>query len=60
MTGRREKLTAVVRLLFGIGILALGLVFLRACFSPPQLPDTRFSASPGAPPETSDALPSRY
>lgn len=57
---RREKLSAIVRLLIGIGLLALAIVFLRACFSPPQLPATRFPASPDAPPETSDALPGRY
>lgn len=35
---QRERLTAIVRLLAGIGILLLMLAFLRACLSPPPLP----------------------
>lgn len=34
----RQQLSAIVRLLVGIGILFLMLAFIRACFSPPQLP----------------------
>jgi hypothetical protein len=34
----REQLSAIVRLLVGIGIFMLMLAFMRACFSPPQLP----------------------
>ncbi len=34
----RAQLSAVVRLLAGIGMLAVMIVFLRACLSPPQLP----------------------
>ena len=35
---QRRQLVAIVRVLAGIGILLLMLAFLRACFSPPQIP----------------------
>lgn len=34
----RHQLTVIVRLLVGIGMFLLMLAFMRACFSPPQLP----------------------
>jgi len=34
----RQQLSAIVRLLVGIGLLLLMLAFMRACLSPPQLP----------------------
>lgn len=37
----RETLTAIVRVLAAIGIFLLMLVFLRACFSPPALPERK-------------------
>lgn len=56
---KREHLAALARLMTGIGLLLLMLVFLRACLSPPPLPDGRYPAPQGGPPESS-ALPSRY
>ncbi|MFZ5723496.1 MAG: hypothetical protein ACOY33_07525 [Pseudomonadota bacterium] len=52
----RERLTAVFRLLAGIGILLLLLVFLRACLSPPMLPPKGLP-TPDSPPA---APPDRY
>jgi len=43
----REQLTAIVRLLTGIGIVLLMLVFVRACFSPPPLPKTPMPTDSG-------------
>ena len=40
----REQLSALSRLLAGIGVLLLVLAFLRACASPPQLPGERYPA----------------
>lgn len=50
----REQLTAIVRLLAGIGILLLMLVFMRACFSPPPPPKMPMPADAGKSNDTLD------
>lgn len=56
----REGITALFRLLVGIGLLVLASVFVRACLSPPQLP----VQPPGEPEEKpyhyEEAGPYRY
>lgn len=54
---RREQLTAIFRLLAGIGLLLLMLTFLRACLSPPMLPPDK--PLPDAP-VSSGMYPERY
>lgn len=54
----REQLSAIVRVLVGVGMLLLLVVFLRACLSPPPLPATR-AVHPDAP-SGSGTLPARY
>lgn len=49
------RLGAILRLLIGIGLLLVMLMFLRACLSPPQLPGERLPPAPA-----SDTLPVRY
>lgn len=52
----RAQLSAIVRLLAGIGILLLMLAFLRACLSPPPLPAGGMPQQPPMP----GTLPPRY
>lgn len=57
----REQLSTIVRLLAAIGLLAVMIVFLRACLSPPQLPAPPPPAS--ADPDATinhGSLPPRY
>lgn len=53
----RAQLSAIVRLLAGIGILLLMLAFLRACLSPPQITGTRTLPAQETP---ASELPARY
>jgi hypothetical protein len=49
---KRNELVALFRLLAGLGLLLLGLAFLRACFSPPMIPPKELptTSSPAAKP----------
>lgn len=48
----RKQLSAIVRVLIGIGLFLVMLAFLRACLSPPALPPQKT----GAPSPESDSL----
>ena len=48
----RRQLSAIVRVLVGIGLFLVMLAFLRACLSPPQLPPPKT----GVQAEQQDAL----